>query len=74
MNLNDVNFCPNSKTSKKRMKACHKFTSIFYHSQRFCLSFVSGLFYVQKYDFDFLETGLIYWNRDRKRILEFRAS
>ena len=38
------------------------------------MSLLSGLFYVQKYDFDFLETGLIYWNRDCKRIFEFRAS
>ena len=24
----------------------------------------------EKYNFDFLETGLIYWNRDSKRTLE----
>ena len=33
-----------------------------------------GMFYIQKYDFDFLETGLIYWNRDNKKTLEVRAS
>ena len=38
------------------------------------LSLLSGLFYARKYDFDFLETGLIYWNRDCKRTLELRAS